>query len=359
MQYTETNDIPGLLLMIDFEKAFDTVSWKFIDKTLAFFNFGPSFRKWISVFQQNISSSVTQAGHLSNFFKLGRGCRQGDPISSYIFLLCIEILAVKLKNNQKIKGIQIDGTDYLLSQYADDTLIILDGSEKSLRETIKELNNFYNISGLKINVSKTQLVWIGSKKYSSTKLCEDMNFQWLHKFKLLGIDFDVDLSNIPKLNYDKKLVKIKHIISQWNKRHITPIGRITLIKSLLISQLNHLFISLPSPSNAFIKNLNEIIYNFMWQSKVDKLKRKQVIQSYINGGLKMIDINNYILGLKSSWIRRILNSPETKWKILLDKIVSIETLIKTGSEYINIVKKTLKMLSGMTHLLHFKLFRIK
>ena len=72
-----------------------------------------------------------------------------------------------------------------------------------------------------------------------------------------------------------------------------------------------------------------------------------------------IDINNYILGLKSSWIRRILNSLETKWKILLDKIVSIETLIKTGSEYINIVKKTLKMLSGMTHLLHFKLFRIK
>jgi hypothetical protein len=47
-----------------------------------------------------------------------------------------------LKNNQKIKGIQIDGTGYLLSQYADDTLIILDGSEKSLRETIKELNNW-------------------------------------------------------------------------------------------------------------------------------------------------------------------------------------------------------------------------
>jgi hypothetical protein len=84
-----------------------------------------------------------------------------------------------------------------------------------------------------------------------------MNFQWLNKFKLLGIDFDVDLTNIPKLNYDKKLVKIKHIISQWDKRHLTPIGRITLIKFLLISQLNHLFISLPSPSNTFIKKKSQ------------------------------------------------------------------------------------------------------
>ena len=342
MRYTENHNIPGLLLMIDFEKAFDTVSWKFIDKTLQFFNFGPSFRKWISVFQQNISSSVSQAGHLSSFFKLGRGCRQGDPVSSYIFLLCVEILALKLKNNQDIKGINIDETEYLLSQYADDTLIILDGSEKSLTETINELNNFYRISGLKINVAKTQLVWIGSRKYSSTKLCTDMNFQWLHTFKLLGINFDVDLANIPKLNYDKKLVKIKHIINQWSKRHTTPLGRITLIKSLLISQFNHLFISLPSPSNTFIKNLNEILFNFLWQSKVDKLKRKQVIQDYVNGGLKMTDISNYILGLKSSWIKRILYSQDTKWKSLLNKIVPLEMLMKTGSEFINAVKKDIK-----------------
>ena len=156
MQYTENNNIPGLLLMIDFEKAFDTVSWKFINKTLNFFNFGPSFIQWISVFQENICSSVSQAGHLSNFFKLGRGCRQGDPISSYIFLLCVEILALKLKSNPDIKGINIDDTEYLLSQHADDTLVILDGTEKSLREIIKELNNFFQISGLKINVSKTQ-----------------------------------------------------------------------------------------------------------------------------------------------------------------------------------------------------------
>lgn len=149
----------------------------------------------------------------------------------------------------------------MLSHYTDDTLIILDGSERSLREAIREFNNFYQISGLKINISKTQLVLISSKKYYSNRMCEEINFQWTSAFKLLDIFFDVDLTNIPTLNYDKKLVKIKHIINQWSKRRLISLERITLLKYLLIAQLNHLFISLQSPSNIFMKNLNRTLFN--------------------------------------------------------------------------------------------------
>ena len=233
MQYTEENNLPGTLLMIDFEKAFDSVSWNFIDKTLEYF-------KFISV--------VSQAGFLSNLFQLGRGCRQGDPISSYIFLLCAEIISIRIKHNPDIKGIKINENEHLISQYADDTLIILDGTEKSLKATMKEVEQFYKLSGLKINISKTQIVWIGSKKYSNNRICTDVDFKWINNFTLLGIHFDVDLSRISFLNYGNKLVKIKSIIKQWDRRNLTPIGRLTLIKSLLISQLNHLFIALPSPS---------------------------------------------------------------------------------------------------------------
>lgn len=115
MSFTELQDLPGLLVMINVEKAFDSVSWKFIQETFNFFNFGPSFCKWIKSFQYNSNSCVTQAGFLSNFFKLGRGCRQGDPISPYIFLLCAEILTVKIKNNKSIKGIEIGNTEFLMS----------------------------------------------------------------------------------------------------------------------------------------------------------------------------------------------------------------------------------------------------
>lgn len=61
------------------------------------------------------------------------------------------------------------------------------------------------------------------------------------------------------------------------------------------------------------------------------------MQDYVNGGLKMLDINIYNLGLKSSWIKRILYSQETKWRT-----VPIEKILKTGSDYINVVKKEIK-----------------
>ena len=68
---------PGLLLLIDFEKAFDTVEWSFIEKTLQFYGFGPSLQKWIKAVYCDISSAVTNNGHVSEFFSLGRGVRQG------------------------------------------------------------------------------------------------------------------------------------------------------------------------------------------------------------------------------------------------------------------------------------------
>ena len=165
MQYTEEQHIPGLLLLIDFEKAFDSLSWRFIDKVLGYFNFGPSIRKWVSTFYKNSCSAVTQCGFLSAFFMLGRGCRQGDPISTYLFVLCAEILAAKIRSNKNIKGIKINNTEIKLSQYADDTSAYLDGSQTSLEETLNELDIFANISGLKTNFDKTQVVWI--TKYST------------------------------------------------------------------------------------------------------------------------------------------------------------------------------------------------
>ena len=129
------------------------------------------------------------------------------------------------------------------------TSVILDGTESSLKEAIKEINAFYKLSGLKMNLSKIQITWIGSKKYSADKLCTELNLIWTNTFTLLGIHFDVDLSRINFLNYDKKLVKIKFIIKQWSKRSLTALGRLSIIKTLLISQINHLFIALPNPND--------------------------------------------------------------------------------------------------------------
>lgn len=126
MEHTEQKHIPSMLFFIDFQKAYDTVSWKFSHGILDFFDFGPSIKQWIKVFYTNIKSSVVQNNFLSAPFKINRGVRQGDPISSYLFLICAEILGILIRENIEIKGIKINDVEHKISQFADDTTLILD-----------------------------------------------------------------------------------------------------------------------------------------------------------------------------------------------------------------------------------------
>lgn len=155
MHYLEENNKSGLLLLIDFEKAFDSIEWDFITKALQSFNFGNSFCKWFKILYSGAKSCVINNGHMSNFFDLERGCRQGDPLSPYIFIIGVELLAMKLKANENIRGVIINDTEPLVSQYADDTFLTLDGTEASLNESLTCFDSFYKISGLKVNKSKT------------------------------------------------------------------------------------------------------------------------------------------------------------------------------------------------------------
>ena len=100
---------------------------------------------------------MTQNCCLSEFFTIERGCRQVDPLSPYIFLLCAEILGILVRKSREIKGITIDDTEFVLSQYADDTSLILDGSPESLDASLRVLQFYAEISGLKINIEKQVL----------------------------------------------------------------------------------------------------------------------------------------------------------------------------------------------------------
>ena len=76
VDYCKFYDYPGLILLADFEKAFDTVKWTSLKAALKAFGFGPVFRCWITILYINIGSCVTNNDHLSKYFKLLRGIRQ-------------------------------------------------------------------------------------------------------------------------------------------------------------------------------------------------------------------------------------------------------------------------------------------
>ena len=139
----QTNNIDGLILLVDFQKAFDSLSWDFINETLTTLNFGNNFIKWINIFQKNSNSRVLLNGHLTNPFPLERGCRQGDPISPYLFILCSEFLTLAFKQSNDIEGITIHQKEHRLSQYADDTSAFLKASEQNLKNSLNILEWFF------------------------------------------------------------------------------------------------------------------------------------------------------------------------------------------------------------------------
>ena len=141
------------MFSIDFEKAFDSLSFTFLLKVLKNVNFGKDFIGWIKILYTNINSCVLNNGYFTEFFKLERGVRQGCPLSAYLFLLAVEVLGSKIRNTKQVKGIKIGNHVCKILQFADDTNCILADLD-SLEKVINILEQFYHVSGLKINKNK-------------------------------------------------------------------------------------------------------------------------------------------------------------------------------------------------------------
>ena len=107
---------------------------------------------------------MNHCGNVSPRFEVGRSCRQGDPISPYLFILCVEILAIKIRESNTVGGLKFGNAVKKLDFYADDLTAYLNGSEESLRALVNILNDFELLSGLRINLSKCKAVWIGNRR---------------------------------------------------------------------------------------------------------------------------------------------------------------------------------------------------
>ncbi|KAL9982000.1 hypothetical protein ACROYT_G010777 [Oculina patagonica] len=272
IRYAKEKNMPGLLLFLDFEKAFDTVEWPFIRKTLEYFGFGTA-----------------------------------------------EVLAKAIRKNRNIKGILVKNKEIKLSQYADDTTLVLNGSRESLLNCLQTLDDFYKVSGLKLNDKKTEALWIGSKCGSSEILLPGRNFKWpKNKVKALGVWLSIDAKETAALNYNEKLEKVRTVLSCWKYRRLTLMGKITVLKSLVASQLVYVLSPLPS-NEKVIKEVNKLFFSFLWNGKPDRIKRNVIINDYPSGGLRMIDIESFSKSLKASWVKKYLDEENHgKWKLFFD-----------------------------------------
>ena len=209
MDYTRIKNLLGILLFIDFEKAFDSFEWTFLEKCLNQFGFGPDFIRWVNIFYKDIQSCIINNGLCSQYFNIERGVRQGDPLSPYLFVTAVEILAIAIRSQDDIKGIKLNKLETKLLQFADDTTVVLSDLD-SAQALFVLLDCFEKVSGLKLNVAKTEAMWIGSLQNCEN---EPLGVKWKTCVKFLGIFITYDVQILVEKNFKQRLKKIRNAIN--------------------------------------------------------------------------------------------------------------------------------------------------
>ena len=163
------------------------------------------------------------------------------------------------------------------------------------------MESFGQLSGLRVNYEKTKAMWIGTTRHNHKIKVKDKDIEWPDKIKALGVWFTLDAERSQLLNYKERSEKISKIINDSSHRRLTLIGKITVIKSLLASQL--LYILIPLRTNIkYVESIQKELFAFLWDGKNDKIKRTQIINNYAEGGLKIIDLKTFSRSLKFTWI---------------------------------------------------------
>ena len=224
-------------------------------------------------------------------------------------------MANQLRNND-IKGIEIklDGKTHslIISQMADDTSLFLKSKEE-IKKALNIIETFGTFSGLKLNKTKTEGIWIGRLKRSKDKI-DNINFTD-KPIKVLGVYFGLNKEECNKLNWESKMNKAKNLMKSWEKRHLSIMGKILIIKTLIIPQFTYIA-SVTFLSKEQIAELEKEIYKFIWNGKRDRVKRQTLIADFEKGGLNMIDVKSYFKALIAKWALYLLNSKDDKWAII-------------------------------------------
>ncbi|XP_058759392.1 uncharacterized protein LOC131632671 [Vicia villosa] len=231
-----------LLFKVDFEKAYDKVNWEFLQAMLIGMGFGDRWLKWMDAIVFSSHMSVLVNGSPTKEFKVEKGLRQGDPISPFLFGIVAEGLEVLVNGaveNGDFAGFTFKRRCFIdMLQFADDTLLIGDGSWSHLWAIKSVLSAFETISG-------------GKGK----------------EFTFLGLPIG---SNPRRINtWEPLVVKVRRRLASWKGRYLSFGGRLTLIKAVL-SSLAIFYLSFYKAPKKVIKEINCIQSNFLWGGTEDK-----------------------------------------------------------------------------------------
>lgn len=349
IDYTNYKQQTGLLLAIDYTKAFDTIRWDLILKALQLFGFGQFMQDSIKLLFTDIKSCIFNAGFSSGHFYPQRGIRQGCCASPALFVLTVELLATLVRKNVAIRGISVAKRMAVISQYADDTTFFI--SDFIAMQTLLDLiNQFSKWSGLKINTFKSHLLLLGHHLHPPLSF---MGIRVVSEVKILGMHFSNNMTEDRhyELNFEPQIKKIQSICSSWSNRNLSLKGKITVINSLLISLLQYQCSSSFVPSRV-LKEYKNIATSFLWSGKKSKIAYNNLIQDIPSGGLKLADLETRIHTSHISWIKHIASHQDSLSAQIIAEMSKIDEpymLLLTKNTYSNRFRQSFKHLCAILH----------
>jgi hypothetical protein len=239
---------------------------------------GPGIIRWLTLLGENRTACLLlDDGSYSRSFDLGRGRAQGDNISPNTFNFGEQILIFKIELDDQIAGvwknfqipsfITANSDPFFMFEsrrethknesLADDNTTLMELTEDNLRNLRSILDDFGKISGLKCNYDKTMVMPVGTGHQIPTNL---HGFALTKEIKLLGADITNDWRDLEK-NFVKIIEKIENLISFWERFKLTLPGRIVIIKTLLVPQLNYLGCVL-TPADRDIQRIQTVLDTF-------------------------------------------------------------------------------------------------
>jgi len=298
------------VLCVDFVKAFDSVEHEFISNVLNFFNFGVKFIGMVCTLLNDREAVVIVGDGFTDPFFIKRGTPQGDRISPYLFIVAIEVLLIKLK---RLEGRGIDNCRFIKNWaeinglsgegntegFADDISVLFSMSVEAVKLIKGTLAQFEQVSGLGLNISKTQLMVCGTEEYAVGTKVEDIEI--VEQVKILGVIIDRKLENL-QVNWEDKIAKMVRLSNFWKLQKLLISGRVLVAKTFLLAQVTFFLETLPLNFETgerinrimaeFVKGTDRIIAKDRW------FKEREL------GGYGLVDIHVLNTCVKANWINR-------------------------------------------------------
>lgn len=290
--YTNHTQNSGFCLSLDQEQAFDRVSHNYLYASLAAFNFPPQFVNLFSALYSGLSSDLCINGLSQGNLAIGRGVRQGCPLSPMLFVLCLDPFIRKICGNPSIRGLPLPGQGSVsVSAYADDiSVFVRDGD--SINALIHDFTRYSEMSGAKLNMDKSTLQPIG---------CRDTphpaGFRRVTQTKILGVWFNREGTSPDQ--FEELVEEVNKEVERANTFPFSFSEKAYLIKCILLPKV--FYVGRIAPLPEFIVNkLTRLVFRFFWGGNTERLARDAVrLPRRLGGfGLPCISATARLLALR-------------------------------------------------------------